>query len=541
MRKRLVWLCCIAAATALVNAGLSSLRPIALSSLIEVAAWEELQSMLGFEAWGIAASPVAVLLTLELADSSVLLAQGFVLSVIASTVGRMWRIALARSVMRSMAAPSGDEAPKFVVLTKSYVEVLEVYFRLYLLQSAAAAVQLLISLGLAFAMNRGMALLLVAEMAVFLAITAVYAPIQASLVRARLSADEKLLVGADLAPRKGTAIWFGGLGNYWLGARFREVRAVAAARFRTSLAEATYLQCLTTIGALFVPAGYLVLVVWGGSQEQFVPYIFYAGLLIAPVLRLSSFVPETREFLIAKAGLKATIARVGQPTRPMPLVEPLTFAADLLDPQSAHNPDIDLKPGDRVAIVGPSGAGKTMSVLSLLGAQQGFLNARVSGVPAKHAALGLPQLGVRYLADTPVFESGSVIHNARTDQHTFLQISHELGLFPNLTASEIAGFLGRHMGPNGEPLSLGERQRIQLVRAAASKPAVLILDEALSGLEESLECAVVKKLIADRTISILVHIGHRQVVQSLFERKIILDPARLPVGLQLGSQRKTSL
>ncbi len=94
--------------------------------------------------------------------------------------------------------------------------------------------------------------------------------------------------------------------------------------------------------------------------------------------------------------------------------------------------------------------------------------------------------------------------------------------FPQLGGAEFDGLLDRIVAPTGEPFSLGERQRIQLIRAVVSMPKVLLLDEALSGIEEELERAIVAKLIADSSISILVHVGHRRSVQALFEHRIEL-------------------
>ena len=50
---------------------------------------------------------------------------------------------------------------------------------------------------------------------------------------------------------------------------------------------------------------------------------------------------------------------------------------------------------------------------------------------------------------------------------------------------------------------------------------LLLLDEALSGIQEELERKIVAKLVADTSISILVHVGHRRSVQALFEYRII--------------------
>jgi ABC-type bacteriocin/lantibiotic exporter with double-glycine peptidase domain len=95
---------------------------------------------------------------------------------------------------------------------------------------------------------------------------------------------------------------------------------------------------------------------------------------------------------------------------------------------------------------------------------------------------------------------------------------------PGLGETALERFLQRPVSQSGEPLSLGERQRVQFIRTMAANPAVLLLDEALSGLEEVREGEIVRTLIEEPSISILVYIGHRRSIQELFGKQIYLLP-----------------
>ncbi len=85
-------------------------------------------------------------------------------------------------------------------------------------------------------------------------------------------------------------------------------------------------------------------------------------------------------------------------------------------------------------------------------------------------------------------------------------------------------FLERAIDRNGEPLSLGERQRVQLVRALLTRPKLLLMDEALSGVAEEAEIRIVKWLIGEELRdAIVLYASHRPAIQALFPTRIYLD------------------
>jgi ABC-type bacteriocin/lantibiotic exporter with double-glycine peptidase domain len=161
----------------------------------------------------------------------------------------------------------------------------------------------------------------------------------------------------------------------------------------------------------------------------------------------------------------------------------------------------------------------------LLGAKDGILNCpAVSDRSARDVRLELPYRGVRYVTETPVFETGTVLFNCQAELPACRQIIARFGLFRELDETALERFLQRSISQSGEPLSLGERQRVQFIRTMAAEPAVLFLDEALSGLEEVREGEIIRTLIEEPSISILVYIGHRRSIQELFGKQICLGP-----------------
>jgi ABC-type bacteriocin/lantibiotic exporter with double-glycine peptidase domain len=200
----------------------------------------------------------------------------------------------------------------------------------------------------------------------------------------------------------------------------------------------------------------------------------------------------------------------------------LSFAAtDARMPDRRAPINIEIRSGDRLALIGTSGSGKTTAIEALLGAKDGILsNAAVSGLASRSVRLELPSVGVRYLTETPVFENGTVLFNCQAELSECKTIIWSLALFRGMDELAIEGFLQRSILQSGEPMSLGERQRVQLIRAIAAKPRALFLDEALSGLEEDLEREIIQALIGNRSIEILVYIGHRRSIQDLFSKRL---------------------
>jgi molybdate transport system ATP-binding protein len=151
--------------------------------------------------------------------------------------------------------------------------------------------------------------------------------------------------------------------------------------------------------------------------------------------------------------------------------------------------DVELAVGrETVALVGPSGAGKT----TVLGA--------VAGVRR-------PDCGRIALGDRVWFDSAAHV-NLRPEARSVGLVPQEYALFPHLSVRANVAFGGRHRvdelldrlgiaplaGARPDSLSGGERQRVALARALARDPAVLLLDEPLSALDAHTRAQVREEL-----------------------------------------------
>jgi len=182
--------------------------------------------------------------------------------------------------------------------------------------------------------------------------------------------------------------------------------------------------------------------------------------------------------------------------------------------------DLDLKPGKRIGILGPSGAGKTTLLRLLLGLETPTSGSvTLDGHPlAEYADLSKTVSGA--LADAHVFHT-SVRENlllAKPDA-TDVELAQ---------ACETAGFdldLDRDTGPDGDALSGGQRQRLILARAVLAAPGVLVLDEPVEGLDPSHGDAVLKRVLA-ATKGTVVLATHRPEHLEGFDEVVTLEDGR---------------
>jgi len=229
-------------------------------------------------------------------------------------------------------------------------------------------------------------------------------------------------------------------------------------------------------------------------------------------------VPESSEFSIRNPA-RLTLERVAfrYPSRP--------------DVPAIENISLDIEPGETVAFVGASGAGKS-TVFSLLmrhyQPSEGQILLDGTAIDAMPLRSLRQQLAV--VPQHPVIFSMSIADNilmARPD-------ANEAALLAAVKAARVDEFSDRledklktHVGEKGVTLSGGQRQRIAIARAILRNPRVLILDEATSALDaenERLIQEALANLTAQRTTLVA---AHRLATIVHAARIAVLDQGRL--------------
>ncbi|MEM1399448.1 MAG: ABC transporter ATP-binding protein [Pseudomonadota bacterium] len=212
------------------------------------------------------------------------------------------------------------------------------------------------------------------------------------------------------------------------------------------------------------------------------------------------------------------------------------YGKDLAAGAALYNFNLTIKPGEKVGLVGRSGAGKSTAVsllLRLYEVEQGSvrldgtdirdltqdgLRRQISMVTQDTAMFNRPaRENIRYGA--PGASDEAVMAAARqAEAHAFIQ--------------NLQDFRGRtgydaHLGERGVKLSGGQRQRIAIARAILKDAPVLVLDEATSSLDSEVEAQIQQTLADVMEGKTVIAIAHRLSTIARMDRIVVLDEGRI--------------
>lgn len=180
--------------------------------------------------------------------------------------------------------------------------------------------------------------------------------------------------------------------------------------------------------------------------------------------------------------------------------------------QGLNDVSFEARPGQTVAFVGPSGAGKTTAVrlaMRLIDPQEGRV--LIDGVDMRQVTQAALRRAVALVPQDVALFNDTLLRNiafARPDagerEVRAAAEAAELGAF----IDSLPNGMGTRVGERGLKLSGGERQRVGIARALLADPRLLILDEATSALDGPTEAAIqetLRKARAGRTTLVIAH------------------------------------
>lgn len=186
--------------------------------------------------------------------------------------------------------------------------------------------------------------------------------------------------------------------------------------------------------------------------------------------------------------------------------------------------------GDAVALIGPSGSGKSSLVSLVLGLRQPTSGeVVVNGVPLDCYDLRDWRDHLAFVPQNNLLFDASIEENVRCwrdiPHDRVIQSLRDANILDEVLSMD-AG-LATSVGEGGKRLSGGQRQRICLARALASSPSLLILDEPTSALDPASERAVKDTLRSIKGTTTLLIIAHRMTTISMCDRVLVMEAGEL--------------
>lgn len=326
-----------------------------------------------------------------------------------------------------------------------------------------------------------------------------------------------------------------------LGLRAREVRDFAVASQWKTDASNRASGLLFQFGIdVFRAAAMLTVLFSDLSIGQMLAVFSYLWFMIGPVEQLLSLQYAFYAASGALTRINQLLARADEPQYPggkdpfsgqqtVPIeVRGLRFSYQ--DEPVLEDLDLSIEAGEKVAIVGASGGGKSTLVQLLLGLYQPQAGQiRFGGVPIEEIGLGLLRDNVAVVLQHPALFNDTVRANLtmgreRDDQACWQAL--EIAQLAD-TIRALPSGLDSVVGRSGVRLSGGQRQRLAVARMVLAEPKVVILDEATSALDAATEYALhqgLNRFLENRTTLI---IAHRLSAVKQADRVLVFDGGRI--------------
>ncbi|WP_169055073.1 ABC transporter transmembrane domain-containing protein [Azospirillum sp. TSA2s] len=329
------------------------------------------------------------------------------------------------------------------------------------------------------------------------------------------------------------------------GKRVEEAFDVAIRRVRV--------RAVMTVIVIVLVFGAVGIILWIGGHDvvagrltpgELSAFVIYSVVVAGSVGAISEVIGDLQraagatERLFSLLSVESEIRAPAVP-KPLPLPAAGALSFDSVRFHYPSRPDwaalegfsLDVKPGERVALVGPSGAGKSTVFQLLLryyDPQAGSV--RLDGVELRDADPVEVRRRLGLVAQDPVVFSANAWENIRygrpdasdAEVRAAAEAAHALDFLDALPE----GF-DTFLGEKGVRLSGGQRQRLAIARAILRDPPVLLLDEATSALDAESERMVqdaLDRLMHGRTTLI---VAHRLATVLNADRIVVMDQGRV--------------
>ncbi len=330
---------------------------------------------------------------------------------------------------------------------------------------------------------------------------------------------------------------------------YQRFESQSNAHFRALMKGVQTNAALTGIVEVILISALAVILWFGGrlvvsgelTPGEIIAFMGYLALLVQPVRIFSRVVAQLQQGLAAAERvfeILDTESEVALPENPV-FLEKVRGDIEFRDVSFAYkgkswvldNISFRLSPGEKIAIVGPTGAGKSTIadlVSRFYDPQKGSV--LIDGVDLREVDLKTLRRQTGVVPQDPVLLKGSIRFNISYGCEDASDCDVE-------NAAKVAGIYGfimslpegfdTEVGERGVTLSGGQRQRVAIARAIVRDPSILIMDEATSSLDAAVEQEIqdaMRKAMSGRTSIV---IAHRLATVREADRILVIEKGRI--------------
>ena len=337
------------------------------------------------------------------------------------------------------------------------------------------------------------------------------------------------------------------------GVRVAQFGALSRRHAMLSMKQSVIFSAYAPLSAFIGGASALVLVTYGGGlvvrgRLDLGDLVAFTGFLVALAWPMMSLGWSANLFQRARAGQERLSELLHSPEQPLPPAEPIALpgvpaalrlegVVHRFETGRGLGPlDLDLAPGDSLAVVGGIGSGKTLLLQVLAGLrepQEGRV--LLDHEPLSEACIRRHWAGLGWVPQEAFLFSDTLRGNLAmgrpgATEAEILEIARVVTL--DELIRRLPEGLDTVVGERGVALSGGERQRTALARALLRRPRLLLLDDALSAVDAETESRILENLRSFLGTSTLVLATHRVFVAETCSRVLVLKEGR---AVQLGT------
>jgi ATP-binding cassette subfamily B protein len=304
------------------------------------------------------------------------------------------------------------------------------------------------------------------------------------------------------------------------------------------------LLCLTQLGIVLFAGAYQLQAGTLSVGELFA-FLTWEGMVIFPLRQFGRILTDAGKASVALTRLRAILEAAPEPQgipeaaprRPLALaLDRLTFTYPGAATPALRDLTLSVAPGETLAILGAPGAGKSTLLRLLLRYYEAPAGAIALGLspealrPLEHWPLGALRGALAIVAQDPFLYGRSLEENLRVGAPEASEAELWIALEDGALAETVRGLpagLATALGERGVTLSGGQRQRLAIARALLRRPALLLLDDALSAVDVGTEAHILRALQQRKGESTVILTAHRLSTVRHADRIALLEDGQL--------------